>query len=158
MEIPRHPGECCYRRRRDDAAQRDLRICFRFSGCSSGECDGCGHRPADEWCGCTLGSLRHRSRDCHRAHLLQDSSPGFCPGYVYSIGAERSAAGRWRHQLVCYFTQQGCQGECGAWREGYAHRQRFHRRWSLDGCGQRPAEVWRRRGQHRRKLVGEPNV
>ena len=67
----------------------------------------------------------------------------FCPGYVYSAGTERSAAGRWCHQLVCYFAQQGCQGECGAWREGYAHRQRFHCRWSLDGCGQRPTEVWR---------------
>ena len=143
MEVPRHPGECGYRGRCDDAAQRDLRIRFRLSGCTSGECDGCGHRPADEWCGCTLDSLRHRSRDCHRAYLLQDSSPGFCPGYVYSAGTERSAAGRWCHQLVCYFTQQGCQGECGAWREGYAHRQRFHCRWSLDGCGQRPAEVWR---------------
>lgn len=35
--------------------------------CPTGQCHGCRHRSVDEWCGCALGALWHRSIDCYCA-------------------------------------------------------------------------------------------
>ena len=104
MEVPRHSGFGCNRRRSDDSARQDLRICQRTACRSSGQRHGGSHRSAHERHRRTVGSLCHWSRHSHRADMAQGACTGLRPRYVYPNTAQHTAAHRRSHQLVCYNT------------------------------------------------------
>ena len=156
LEVPRHPCQRRYGGGRDDRAQQDLRFCQWQARRTAGQRHGCRHRPADEWCRCSLDTLRHRSGHRHRPRPSSYSGSRRGSGHVHPIGTQRSARRGRSHQLVCHHSLEGCSREQGTWRERHAHRQRFHRRRRAHGRGERTDEVRRHRVLHCRHLVDQP--
>lgn len=70
LEIPRNPGIGSNCRRCNPDPESDIRFHKRATRRSASQCNGGGYRAIDEWLGCSLGTVCHRSRTGHHPKLL----------------------------------------------------------------------------------------
>ncbi len=135
MEIPRYPGECGYRGRRDDAAQRDLR--FRSGSLAAPQANAMAavidplmNGVGAPWVLYGIGAVIAIVLTYFKIPALAFALGMFIP-LELNVPLLVGGAINW------YVTSRSKDAKVNSERgeKGYAHRQRFHRRWSPDGCG-----------------------